>query len=309
MSFTLSHGELPPAPAPGTGAGTAPAAGERASGASALGTLEFQHFKRRLLAIAGFDLEQYKGEQMERRTRQWMQRMGIPTMAALARQLGQDASLRREFLDYLTINTSQFFRDPSTFEALRRRVLPGLLHATGRLRIWSAGCSIGAEPYTIAIILDEMGQGAGHYLLGTDIDDDALERARAGEYHDLHLTTVPVETKSRYFRPTGPGRWSLDPAIRERVWFRHHDLLRDPLPAGFHLVLCRHLLIYLTQPSQAALIRRLAGSLMPGGFLVVGGPEQIALPAEYGLERVEHSIYRRKPADAPPAPGPSSARP
>ena len=262
-------------------------------------SLEFQYFARRLRDCCGFDLDAYKGEQTERRTRQWMARRGIPTMAALLRYLQGDPRARSDFLDYLTINTSQFFRDPGTWEVLRSRVLPELVASFGRLRIWSAGCSIGAEPYTLAIILDEMGQGGRHWLLATDIDEEALRRARALEYHDLHLTNVPERVRQRYFTRTGPTTWKLDPTLAATVRFRRHDLLRDPYPSGLHLILCRHVFIYLRPEAQAHLTEGMSRALVPGGFLVVGGPEQIGRPDLYGLKRFAHSIYRREPVAGP----------
>ena len=263
-------------------------------------SLEFQLFRRRLHERFGFDLGAYKTEQMERRTRQWMGRRGVATMAALIRLLERDERARSEFLDYLTINTSQFFRDPPTWELLRSRVLPGLLASFGRLRIWSAGCSIGAEPYTLAIILDEMGEAGRHLLLATDIDEEALARAREAEYHELHLTTVPEAVRRRYFTRTPSGAWRLDPRIAAAVRFARHDLLKDPYPGSQHLILCRHVLIYLTPEAQAHLITGLSRALVPGGVLVVGGPEQIGNPEAYALERLAHSIYRRPPEGPQP---------
>lgn len=261
-------------------------------------SLEFQLFRRRLHERCGFDLGAYKTEQMERRTRQWMGRRGIATMAALMRLLERDERARADFLDYLTINTSQFFRDPATWEALRSRVLPELLAAFGRLRIWSAGCSIGAEPYTLAILLHEMGQAGRHRITATDIDEEALARARAGEYHELHLVNVPDALRRRYFSRTPAGSWRIEPSIAAEVRLSRHDLLRDPYPTGQHLILCRHVLIYLTAEAQARLVGGLSRALTVGGVLVVGGPEQIGDPAAYGLERLGHSLYRRL---APPA--------
>ncbi|HEY8486356.1 MAG TPA: protein-glutamate O-methyltransferase CheR [Limnochordales bacterium] len=283
---------------------TEPNAASRGEGGGARGTdLEFAYLVRRLRELSGFDLGQYKSEQVERRTRQWMQRRGITSMAMLVRMLERDAELLRSLVNHLNINTSQFFRDPAVFEALRQRVLPELLRAHGQLRIWSAGCSIGAEPYTIAILLDLLGQGGRHYILATDIDDDALEVARRAEYHDVHLMTVPAPVRQRYFTPAGPSAWSLAEPIRRAVQFRRHDLLQDPPPSGFHLILCRHVLIYLTPDGQHRLLQRLSGALWDGGYLVVGGPETVPQPATFGLQRVEHCIYRRV------SPGPPSARP
>ena len=269
--------------------------------------LEFAYLVRRLRELSGLDLGQYKLEQVERRTRQWMQRRGIPSVAMLVRLLEKDADARKALVNYLAINTSQFFRDPAVFEALRQRVLPQLVARFGRLRIWSAGCSIGAEPYTIAILLDQMGQLGRHEILATDIDGDALEVARQGEYHDMHLMTVPAAVRRRYFTPAGPSTWRLAEAIRGAVSFRRHDLLRDPLPGEFHLVLCRYVLIYLTADGQQALLRRLVSVLPPAGYLVVGGPETVSQPGSLGLVRQEHCIYHKP--ETPPAPVPGPSRP
>ena len=264
-----------------------------APGAAAATSLEFAYLVRRLRELSGFDLSQYKLEQVERRTRVWMQRRGIGSVALLVRTLERDPDALRSLVNHLNINTSQFFRDPQVFEALQQRVLPELLQAHGRLRIWSAGCSIGAEPYTVAILLDQLGESGRHYILATDIDDDALAMARQAIYHDVHLVTVPEAVRRRYFQPQGPGSWAVDGAVRRAVEFRRHDLLHDPLPPPFHLILCRHVLIYLTPEGQRRLLGRLAGVLRDGGYLVVGGPETVTQPAAYGLHRQEHCIYRR----------------
>lgn len=256
-------------------------------------SLEFAHLSRRLKDLTGFDLHQYKPDQMERRTRQWMARRGVSSMAALVRLLDQDPRARTDLINHLTISTSQFFRDPSVFAALRDRVLPELLALGQTLEIWSAGCSIGAEPYSLAILLDRAGQSGRHHILATDIDDDALEQARAGRYHDLHLTNLPEELRRRYFTPVGPGAWELAPSIRQAVNFRRHDLLKDPCRSGFHLILFRYVLIYLTPEAQQAVLMRLSQALASGGYLVVGGPEHIPRPDALGLERKEHCIYRR----------------
>lgn len=270
-------------------------------------SLEFQFFRRRFLESFGFDLGAYKSEQVERRTRQWMARRSVRSMVALLRKLQEDPRARSDFLDYLTINTSHFFRDPDVWELLRRRVLPELIAGFGRLSIWSAGCSIGAEPYTLAILLDEMGQGGRHAILATDVDADALERAAAAEYQETHLGAVPPASLRRYFTRTPAGTWRLAPHVAASVRFRRHDLLRDPYPSGLHLILCRHVLIYLTPEAQSHLLENMARALVPGGFLVVGGPEQVMRPEALGLERFAHAVYRRTPLPgAPPGRGESA---
>src|ERR671928_1674320 len=145
-------------------------------------TADFQAFRKQAYRLTGLDLTWYKAPQMQRRLLALLTRVQVRSFAEYAALLERDATRRQEFRDYVTINVSEFFRDAERFGDLERRVLPELLSAAGArgLTVWSAGCSMGAEPYSLAILLRELGPGRHHQVLGTDVDRTILARAQEG---------------------------------------------------------------------------------------------------------------------------------
>lgn len=241
----------------------------------------------------GLCLEGYRPGQLERRLAFFRQRHGLRSNAELAARLRLDPELRRAFADFLTINVSEFFRNPDRFAELRDRHLPELLARRPSLRVWSAGCSIGAEIYSVALLLRELAPGRRHELLGTDIDEGALARARAAVYDEDALRHVPEPLRRRYFRPT-PAGWELVPEVRTAVRLARHDLLKDPYPQGWDLILCRNVVIYFTDEAKAEVWQRLAASLVDGGLLFVGGSESLFGLRDAGLRYVSPCFYRRE---------------
>lgn len=256
---------------------------------------DFEAFRRRAYHITGLDLSSYKAPQMHRRLSALMARLGVPDFAAYARLLEQDAQRRQEFRDYVTINVSEFFRDADRFRELERRVLPDLLSGGGAVRVWSAGCSIGAEPYSIAILLRELAPGRRHTILGTDIDQTILARARAGRgYSAADVRGVGAERLARWFVREADGTYTSSPAARGLVRFEQHDLLRDRYPSGpFDLVACRNVVIYFTEEAKEQIYQGFAAALRPGGVLFIGGTEAIMRPRAFGLQVVGPGLYRR----------------
>ncbi len=243
----------------------------------------------------GLRLEDYRGRQLERRLVFFRQRLGLSGNAELAQRLYVDVGLRQQFADFVTINVSEFFRNPERFAELRHRYLPALLRHRPSLRIWSAGCSIGAEPYSVAIMLQELTPGVGHEILGTDIDAGSLTRCRAGVYQEADIRDVPPDLKRRYFRTTPEG-WELSPAIRSQVQFRRLDLLSDPFPTDLDLILCRNVVIYFTDAAKHQLYRGFQASLRPGGLLFTGATESIFDAGRLGLQYLTPCFYQRAQA-------------
>ena len=173
-------------------------------------TPDFEAFRHRAYAITGLDLTCYKAPQMQRRLCALLARLEVGSFADYAQLLERDAQRRQEFRDYVTINVSEFFRDSERFDELERRVLPDLLAGGATLRVWSAGCSIGAEPYSLAIILRELGPGRPHSILATDVDQTILERARvASGYLAADLRNVSPSRLERWFVANADGRYTL----------------------------------------------------------------------------------------------------
>jgi chemotaxis protein methyltransferase CheR len=258
-------------------------------------TPDFEGFRRRAYAITGLDLTSYKAAQMERRLSALLARLAIGSFAEYAQLLERDAERRQEFRDYVTINVSEFFRDSERFDELERRVLPELLAGGAPLRVWSAGCSIGAEPYSLAIILRELGPGRPHSILATDVDQTILERARAANgYLAADLRNVSPSRRDRWFVAGPDGRYTVGRVPRSMVCFEQHDLLRDPYPSGpFDLVACRNVVIYFTEEAKERIYQAFVATLRPGGVLFVGGTEAIMRPLALGLATLGPGFYRK----------------
>jgi chemotaxis protein methyltransferase CheR len=206
---------------------------------------------------------------------------GIPQLVAALRR-GGDADLVRDVVEAMTTNESFFFRDGKPFEQFRDFVLPRLLQAraaTRSIRIWSAACSSGQEPYTLAMILaEEKARLAGWRveLVATDLSTEILQKAEAGLYTQFEVQRgLPIQLLVKYFKQQG-DKWQVDPALRAMVQFRSFNLLDDPAPFGrFDVVFCRNVLIYFDQPTKAKVLDRLARMLPSDGYLYLGGAETV----------------------------------
>lgn len=252
--------------------------------------LAYAYFTRKIREVLGIDLEAYRPEQMRRRLTNFLEQQPGETFFSLGRRLASDPAFAQRMADYLTINVSEFFRNPERFRTLER-ILPTLA-ATRPLRIWSAACSIGAEPYSLAILALEQRLPVAR-LWATDIDRSALRRAEQGWYRPSEVKEVPPRLRERYFTRAGEG-WQIRPEVRALVRFAQHDLLSDPFPSDWDLIVCRNVVIYFTEAAQAALYRRLAAALRPGGVLFVGATEAILYAEALGLTAKEPSFYVRQ---------------
>lgn len=254
----------------------------------------YEYLCMKLKERSGIDLSAYRSRQMMRRLTSYLQRLQLPSFFALAKLIERDDAALEKLKDYLTINVTEFFRNPERYLDLERRVLPELLRRFPDLSIWSAGCSTGPEPYSLAILLEELAPQSRHRILGTDIDQRALDEAAKGVYAADKLREVSPERR-RFFRETGDGRFEVAPELKRRVELRRHDLLADPYPQGMHLILCRNVIIYFTEEAKERVWRGFAGALAPGGYLMIGSTESIFNAGEYGLSPVGPFLYQ-KPA-------------
>ncbi|MBE3585662.1 MAG: protein-glutamate O-methyltransferase CheR [Thermoanaerobacter sp.] len=257
--------------------------------------MDFASFKEMMRRHFHLDLNSYKETQLRRRLDAYLVRRQLPDYGALFQKLVGDPAAYRSFVDYLTINVSEFFRDPEKFRELESIILPDLLKEKRTLKIWSAGCAAGAEPYSVAIILEELTPGHLHHLEGTDIDQNILARAREGRYPPDAVRNVSPQRLARFFTREG-NFYVIDEKLRRRVNFRRQDLLNDSFGRGYDLILCRNVTIYFTREAQDRLNDKLARALAPGGVLFIGGSEMIFNYRELGLEKIRTCFYRRRAA-------------
>jgi chemotaxis protein methyltransferase CheR len=242
--------------------------------------------------ICNIDLTQYKRPQMERRVRTFAERHGTPLLAEYLAVLVADPGERERFLDRLTINVSQLWRNPAQWELLAEHVIPGLARR-GRLRAWSAGCSYGAEVYTLACICRERAPGVTVQILGSDIDARMIERAREARFSESDARTAPAAALDRWFEPV-EGGWRAGKALRALTRFEVADLMTMTAPQeAYDLIACRNTAIYLTTAGRAALHAKLSAALRRGGYLMVGCTERIPDPDVYGLTLSLPFTYRK----------------
>ena len=287
-------------------------------------TPDYVEFKTRIKRKTGIDLNLYKQQQMHRRLASLLQRSQSGDFLDYFALLERDAAEWQVFLDRMTINVSELFRNPEKWEELHRPILTEWLaktHSAGEaaprgLKVWSAGCSYGAEPYSLALLLDQAAPPMRHTIHATDLDRTILAKAREGQFTRADVKNVAPSLLERYFTPiTAWGTLppasaakaedaeriahTLEPAyqvkddIRRRIAFLPHNLLADRFEEGYDLICCRNVVIYFTEEAKHALYRRFHDALKPGGVLFVGGTERIFNAHELGFEMPIPFFYRR----------------
>lgn len=252
--------------------------------------LGYAYFQRKAFELTKIDLSKYKSQQMRRRLGTLMGRVNVDNFIEYSRVLEHDSSRLKEFRDFFTINVSEFFRDKQKFHELESEVLPALLRQSREIRAWSAGCSIGAEAYSVAMLLEEK-HAPNYRILATDIDQKIVARARLGQdYTANELKNVDAAFLAKYFVKS-EDKYAVTSRVRQKVDFKLHDLLRDPYERNFDLILCRNVVIYFTDEAKEQIYRSFYQALKPGGVLLVGGTEVILKGRELGFRTDPCSFY------------------
>jgi chemotaxis methyl-accepting protein methylase len=228
-----------------------------------------------------FVCHSYKEKCLRRRIAVRLRAKGIASYADYARLLESDPREYDTLLDTLTINVTKFFRNWDAFSALSRTAVPSLWALPAdALHIWSAGCASGEEPYSLAALFHayavaqhDVARAGRIRVLGTDIDRESLSAANRGTYPEAAFADTPEGLRAEYFSHGTPS--AVDRRVRALVRFARHDLIRDPAPAGQHLIACRNVIIYFDRAAQEALFARFHAALVPGGFLVLGKVETL----------------------------------
>jgi len=247
----------------------------------------------------GFDLDGYKDRCIKRRIAARIRNLGYRQIEDYIELLHNNDVEQEQLLEALTIHVSQFFRNPSTFSVLEETILPELLQSRrgiGEIRVWSVGCAGGEEPYSIALLLDELCRPTDKVsILGTDVSADILKKARSGLYETHRLVEVPNPVLAKYFIQEGV-RYRLDGRILNKVRFFRHNILQDrPFPR-MDLILCRNMLIYFSRMEQERILRILANALAPEGLLVLGRAETMVNESRELFTCVDpvERIYRKR---------------
>ena len=256
-----------------------------------------------VLQAGGIDLGLYKDKCVLRRITVRQRSSGATSLRAYLKLVSRDPVERSLLVKALTIHVSQFFRNPTTFRAIQKDVLPTILKAKraggGRaLRVWSVGCACGEEPYSLAILVTEIGGNVvrefSTAIYATDIDHDYLSRAREARYHAPSLANVPDGWRQRYFTVEGEA-YRVVPEIRRLVFFKGVNIL-NPVPFNrIDLAVCRNVMIYMTEALQERVLVSLFEAINAGGYLVLGKVEGLTGAARGLFEAadVAERIYRK----------------
>jgi chemotaxis protein methyltransferase CheR len=261
---------------------------------------DFRRLAELAYEFAGISLSESKRNLLYSRLSRRLRALGLTAFSEYRELLDSDEREVENFVNSISTNHTKFFREAHHFDHMRTHVavpFPQMASATGvrRLRVWSAGCSTGEEPYTIAAVLKREIRDIGSYdvrILATDIDTDVLKRAARGEFASSAVDDVP-KSYQEYFSVSG-DKVVMDDDLRSLITFRRLNLVDQPWPFRglFDAVFCRNVMIYFDGPTKAKLVERFVQQIKPGGWLYIGHSESL-VGAHTGLQSVGRTIYRR----------------
>ncbi|MCI8946374.1 MAG: protein-glutamate O-methyltransferase CheR [Lachnospiraceae bacterium] len=254
---------------------------------------DYEYFKKAVFDLTKINLNAYKEKQMKRRIDTLISKHRIVGYENYVQLLKTDKAKFEEFVNYLTINVSEFYRNPSQWDVMDRDVIPELIRKFGKsLKIWSAACSTGDEPYSLVMALSRHLPLNQIKIFATDLDKQVIEKAKIGLYTEKSIASVPADLKKKYFTKVGPS-WQISNEIKSRVEFKEHNLLKDTYPTAYHMIVCRNVLIYFTEEAKDEVFVKFQQSLAKGGILFIGSTEQIINYKEIGLERKNSFFYEK----------------
>ncbi|MCO7127032.1 protein-glutamate O-methyltransferase CheR [Sporolactobacillus shoreicorticis] len=251
---------------------------------------DYEQFKSLFFQLTGINLSLYKQEQMKRRLNSLRIKREIPSFVDYAYQLKENKQLLDEILSRMTINVTEFFRNRPRWNILEHKIRE-LAAENKHLNIWSAACSTGEEPYSLAILCSKYMSKKAFSIMATDIDQKILNTASQGTYLEKAIENLTADER-RHFSKKGL-LFEVEDELRQTICFMKHDLLLDPLPGHFDIIVCRNVLIYFTEEGKKKIYQKLSDALKSDGILFVGSTEQIFSPAVYHLCSTETFFYQK----------------
>lgn len=253
--------------------------------------MDFTEFHNYIYREFNLNLNAYKPEQLNRRITSLMARRGIKSLDEYKKVLVSNKEEKEKFLDFITINVTEFFRNPDLFNELKN-VIKDYLENKNSLKIWSAACSIGCEPYSIAMLLNEINPSIKASILATDIDSNIIKRAVLGEYIDVEMKNIDDNFRNKYFKHNN-DKYYIKEKIKSMVTFKKHDLILDKYEDNFDIIVCRNVVIYFKNEIKKEIFEKFSNALKVGGVLFVGATESIYNYKDFNLEKVSTFIYKR----------------
>jgi len=254
---------------------------------------DYEYFKREFAQMTTINLSLYKEKQMKRRINTLIQRKGLAGYAAFLSLLKANSKELLSFVDYITINVTEFFRTPEHWRGFEAEVLEKLVHSSSsRLKIWSCASSTGEEPYSLAMSMAKLTDLGRIQIVATDLDNTVLNKARQGLYDEKSLAQVPQEFRERFFTKKG-NLWQISDELKRCIEFRKLDLLQDAYPMDCDVIVCRNILIYFTEEAKEMIYEKFKNSLKPNGYLFTGNTEQIIYYKATGYKKIKSYIYQK----------------
>ncbi|RYM05394.1 protein-glutamate O-methyltransferase CheR [Sporolactobacillus sp. THM7-7] len=252
---------------------------------------DYEQFKQMFMNLTGIDLSLYKEEQMKRRLNTLRLKRQIPTFVSYYLQMKKSDELLQECLNRITINVTEFFRNRQRWDVLEGKLIRSFLQKK-HVSVWSAACSTGEEAYSLAILLSKHFSPDRFSIVATDVDRTVLQKAAEGKYVTGALKSVTAQERRQYFLREGLF-YRIDERLKRSIRFMRHDLLAEPSPGLFDLVVCRNVLIYFTNEGKNRIYQKLSDALKTNGILFVGSTEQIFQPKTYHLKAAETFFYEK----------------
>lgn len=254
---------------------------------------DYEYFIKEVEKLTQIDLSAYKQNQMKRRIDALITKHKIDGYESYIKTLKVDKVKFEEFVDYITINVSEFYRNPEQWKYLTDKVFPGLIKDFGQtLKIWSAACSTGDEPYSLVMALSDFVPLNRIQITATDINWQVIEKAKIGLYSEKSIASVPADKKKKFFKQNGKF-YQISDEVKKCVTFKEHNLLKDPYPRDMHLIVCRNVLIYFTEEAKDEVFQKYYNSLSNNGVLFIGSTEQILRYKEMGYKRMDSFFYQK----------------
>lgn len=253
----------------------------------------YESFKKDIDKLIGINLDYYKETQMKRRINSLMTREGYKDYDSYYSAMSKDKEALARFINHLTINVSEFYRNPNQWKVLEQKVMEHLKENNrGSLNIWSSACSTGEEPYSMVMMLSEFYPLDKIKILATDIDMGAIAKAKAGIYVEKSLENLPDKFIKKFFKEEN-GVYKISDEVKKRVEFKKIDLLKDNFPGNMDLISCRNVMIYFTDDAKAKLYEKFNRALTSYGIFFVGSTEQIIMPERFKFKTFETFFYQK----------------
>ena len=260
--------------------------------------MDFELFTKRVYSITGIDIEYYKERQMKRRIDSLIKRHKYSSYEEYLFYMEKNPSLLKEFTNYLTINVSEFFRNPEQWQVLKKEILPVLINERGNnIKVWCCASAAGEEPYSLAILFsllkeDKEYKDVDFKVIASDIDERCLEKCKDGIYDEKTLSNVPLHIRMRCFREK-EGKFIISKDIKDMVEFRKIDIIHGDYVKECDLILCRNVVIYLNSEGRDIVYNKLSKSLNKNGVLFIGSTEQIVEYKKMGYSHLKPFFYKK----------------